>query len=383
MGESHRHDSRENGLRVAIVHSYYSSRNPSGENAAVEQHIAALRRAGCSVALFAERTDDRESRKMYPLAAALHVASGLGPRPDLAAFAPDVIHVHNLFPNFGKAWLRDAPAPVVTTLHNYRPLCAAGTFYRDGDVCTVCSDIHSSVPAVTHGCYRGRLQSIPVAIGQRFEADLTLTEASAVIALSEQMRDIYTAAGVPTEKIHILPNFLPLGLDGGKGEGGDYWLYAGRFSAEKGIVPLLSQWPANQSIKVVGSGEAGADVAELSATNIEVIGRVNRQRMMELMRGAKGLVFPSKWFEGFPLIYAEALAAGTPIVTWPPSVVAGLVDQEGTGITGHSSSIAETIAVADSTFPQLRDHCRNVFEASYTEDAWISRLLQIYNSVKK
>jgi glycosyltransferase involved in cell wall biosynthesis len=365
-------------LRVAIVHSFYSSRNPSGENIAVQQQADALRRAGYTVEIFAQRTDERELRKVYPLQAAWHVSSGKGPKPNMAKFAPDIIHVHNLFPNYGKEWIRDSRVPVVASLHNYRPLCSAGIFFRDGHTCTECLDRRSSLPAVLHGCYKGRLQSVPVAIGQRFEKDQLLAGADAIIGLSEQMRSFYERAGVPPEKIHVLPNFLPSDLDVGLGVGGDYWLYAGRLSQEKGILPLVSEWPEGHKLLVVGSGEQERDLLELNRKNVTFVGPTSRARLLELMRGAIGLLFPSKCYEGFPMVYVEAMSAGTPVLTWEPSVVASLVREEGTGMTGNDRDLETTLSMAATKFPSLRDHCRHVFDSTYTEGNWITRLGRIY-----
>lgn len=42
---------------------------------------------------------------------------------------------------------------MVQTLHNYRLLCPAATFYRDGKICEECMD-HGPFHAVRYGCYR-------------------------------------------------------------------------------------------------------------------------------------------------------------------------------------------------------------------------------------
>lgn len=366
--------------RVAIVHSFYSSRQPSGENVVVKQQMDALRRAGHCVELFAQRTDDREGQRLYPLEAAWSAATGLGRWPSLAKFQPDVVHVHNLFPNFGKQWITTAPSPVVTSLHNYRPLCVAGTFFREGQVCTDCLSKRSSVPAVVHGCYRGRIQSVPVAIGQRFEKDPMLAGVAGVISLSQQMSDLYSAAGVPREKLHILPHFLPGELDAGAGDGGDYWIYAGRLSAEKGILELVKEWPANRQLIVVGQGGLEAAVRAASVgKKIQFIAGVERSELMGLMRGAVGLVFPSRWFEGFGLVYMEAIAAGTPVLAWKPSVVASFVAGDGTGLVVGEAGLTKALNVADELFPALRVRCRSVFEARYTEGTWTAGVVGIYN----
>ena len=61
--------------------------------------------------------------------------------------SPDVVHAHNTFPLVSPALYYAAAAehvPVVQTLHNYRLLCPAATFFRNGRVCEKC--MHSSVP---------------------------------------------------------------------------------------------------------------------------------------------------------------------------------------------------------------------------------------------
>jgi hypothetical protein len=51
-------DSRGIAVRIAMVHSFYSSSQPSGENTVVLNEVDALRRAGHEVALFAAHTDE-------------------------------------------------------------------------------------------------------------------------------------------------------------------------------------------------------------------------------------------------------------------------------------------------------------------------------------
>lgn len=129
-------------MKIAVVHSFYTAGKPSGENALVRDQVRALGAAGHTVELFAAHTDELARDPLYPLRAAARVASGRGNSPlaRLREFAPDVVHVHNLFPNFGRSWVRHWVGPLVATLHNYRPMCAAATLYRAGAVCTSCPD---------------------------------------------------------------------------------------------------------------------------------------------------------------------------------------------------------------------------------------------------
>jgi len=372
-------------MRVALVHSFYSSRQPSGENQVVEQQLAALGRAGVETLLVDQRTDDRERSRLYPVGAALTVATGTGPTPlaALREFAPDVVHVHNLFPNFGRGWVRRWDGPLVAHAHNFRALCPGGSLSRDGRICTECLDRGGTRPAMRHGCYRGsRLQTLPLALSTRFGADAVLARADRVIALTEDMRGLYARAGVPATRIDVVPNFIPATEVPEVGPGGDYWLYVGRLSPEKGILELVRQWPRGRRLVVAGSGILADAVRDVAHDDVELLGHQTREQVRALMAGALGLVFPSRCMEGLGLVALEAIAAGTPVISWAPAPAAALVQELGVGLSG-SDDVAASLDEAEARFPHLRGRCREVFEAHFTEKVWVDSVLGVYDRARQ
>lgn len=366
--------------RIGVVHSFYSSRQTSGENRVVDLQVAALVRAGFDVSLVAQRTDDRERNPTYPLAAALTVASGRGPTPlaQLRSFAPDAVLVHNLFPNFGRTWVRGWDGPLLAFLHNYRPLCPPGTFFRDGAVCLDCLRSGSAAPAVRHACYRGsKLATLPLALGTKFGNDPVLQRADRLVALNDTMAGVYRGAGVAGSRISVVPNFLSEPAPAGPG--GGPWLFVGRLTHAKGILPLVRAWPADVPLLVAGSGPLRDDVEAQAGPGVVLLGEQSTERVSKLMRSARGLVFPSRWFEGLPMVYLEALAAGTPVLAWEPSVVADLVRLEGTGLV--VDDLPTALQTAEASFPTLRARCRAVFEERYTEEAWVSSMRELFGAV--
>lgn len=379
-------EAKERAIRIVIVHSFYSAAEPSGENAVVESEVSALRRAGYEVALIAERSDELTKSPLYPGAAALRVATGRGRSPlrRIEAFAPDVIHVHNLFPNFGRRWALALHRPLVATVHNYRPLCVSANLFRDGRVCTQCPD-GDRFAGVRYGCYRGsRAASIPQAWANRrgLKGDPLLARADRVVVLSELAAEVYARAGLDQSRIVISPNFIPDDLDPGPPLGDaarEGWLYVGRFSPDKGIVRLLETWPAYRYLRVVGAGPEERQIARLARGRVEVLGVRDRAEVLELMRSSVGLVFPSLWFEGFPVVYAEALAAGLPVLAWRPSVVARLVAKDRTGLaTRWGADLNRTLTEAEERFPSMQKDCRRRFEERYSEAAYLARAEELY-----
>lgn len=373
-------------LRIALVHSFYRSSAPGGENEAPLDQAEALSGAGHDVRMVAAHTDELQRRPLYAMRCAVTVASGHGRSPvsELQAFAPDVVHVHNLFPNFGRAWAADWHGPLVTTLHNFRPLCAAATLYRDGAICTRCPDGDRSA-GLRAGCYRGsRLATLPLAWAGRHgpAADPLLRRADRVVVLSELSHATYAAAGVDKGRMALIPNFVP-GVDGPAAEPGQRWVYVGKLTAEKGILELLRRWPADELLDVIGNGPLEGTCRAAAPRSVRFHGALKRNELRRRLPGYRGLVFPSRWYEGaVPLVYIEALAAGLPVLAFEGSAAPGAVRSEGTGtVTGWDDPLNQVLREAGSRFPTLRDHCRRVYDEAYSEEVWTRRMVQLYGEL--
>lgn len=376
-------------MRIAVVHSFYTAGKPSGENALVRDQVQALGAAGHTVELFAAHTDELAGDPLYPLRAAARVASGRGSNPlaRLRAFAPDLVHVHNLFPNFGRSWVRQWAGPLVATLHNYRPMCAAATLYRAGAVCTRCPD-GDPWAALRYGCYRGsRAATLPLAWAGRHgpTRDPLLARADRLVVNSRLSEETYRRAGVPGPRLALVPNFVDAPVsDRSPDESTGRWLVAARLSAEKGVLELLRQWPDDAPLDVLGDGELLAECRAAAPPCVRFLGRLDRAEVCRLMPAYRGLVFPSRWYEVQPCVQVEALAAGLPTLAFAGSSVAEAVREHGTGlVTRWDEPFAPVLAEAADRFPSLRDHCRRVYTDHFTERAWLDRIAGVYEQATR
>lgn len=355
----------------------------------MESEVKALSKAGYEVELFAARTDELDGDFLYPLRAAWRVGTGRGrgPLDAIRGFSPDIVHIHNLFPNFGRRWVYDLDVPVVHTLHNYRPLCSNGLLFRDGHVCTDCPD-GKRWSGVRHACFRSsRLATLPLAIANRKGPmhDPLIRRADRLIVLSERQRRLFATAGVPEEKMEVCPNFLPDELDPGPSKVRDRegWIFVGRLSQEKEILRLVKCWPAHHHLRVVGDGEQQAAVlAEASGKSIDLLGQIGRNEVLELMGGSLGLVFPSACYEAFPLVYLEALAVGVPTLAFEPNIAADLVRRDATGWAATwGDDLSTLLARGAVEAATLRDQCRRVFERIGTSSAYGKRVATLYREM--
>ena len=307
---------------------------------------------------------------------------------------PDVVHFHNILPLISPAAYYAAQSegvPVVQTLHNYRLLCPNALFFRDGGACEDCLGKPVPWPGVVHACYRESRAASGVVAGMltvhRFLKTWT-EKVDVYIALTEFARRKFIEGGIPAEKVAVKPNFV--NPDPGPGEGkGGYALYVGRLSEEKGVGTMLRAWELlgdRIPLKVVGAGPLAERVsgAVEKLSGVEWMGQIPGEQVTELMKDAAFLVFPSTWYEVFPLVIVEAFATGLPVLASDIGNMSSLIDHGHTGLhfrPGDGEDLAVQVGWVLShpdELSRMRREARAEFEAKYTAEHNYERLMEIY-----
>jgi glycosyltransferase involved in cell wall biosynthesis len=316
-------------------------------------------------------------------------------RTRIRAFRPNVVNVHNFFPLISPAVHYATAAeglPSVQTLHNYRLACLNGYFFRDGGPCERCLHAIAPWPGVAHACYRNdRLASFSTAsmlVGHRLLKTWP-RKVSAFLVLTEFARQKFIELGLPPQKLHLKPNFVPV-TSMGAGSGG-YVLYAGRLSPEKGLDVLIEAWRDGRlpPLKIIGDGPSIGMVQEAARgnPNIEVLGQQPNDRTLELMGEALALAFPSLWYEGLPRAVIEAFAKGTPVIASNLGAMRTLVAHEATGLhfePGDSGDLRRQVTrlAADPDLRQgMRAKCRTAYLEAYTPMRNYAHLMRIYGAI--
>lgn len=387
-------------MRILLVHNFYGSGAPSGENQVFIDEKGMLEKQGHEVQTFTRQSDEIRSQGVW---GALKGACSTPWNPWMAhdirskvdAFKPDVVHVHNSFPLISPALFHviGNQAKRVLTLHNYRLFCPAAIPMREGQVCTECLDQESAWPSVRHGCYRGsRLATLPLAVSVALHRRLgTWTQqVDAFIALSEFQKGRMAAAGLPGDKIHVKPNFYP---------GNPVvmpWLerdhavvFVGRLSQEKGVETLVRAWRAwgesAPELRVVGEGPLREKLQSMAVgLPIRFLGQLAVAGAQKEIASSRLLVLPSEWFEGFPMVLREAFAFGTPAAVSDLGPLPSLVRDGENGTVFPAADAAKLLAIvraAWSDHAKLEQQGRVArcdFERLYTEDANYRLLMKVY-----
>lgn len=383
-------------MKIVVVHNRYQ--NPGGEDAVFEAETALLSQNGCRVSAITEAPSRPETMKQKFGAALNCIWSKAWRRNFQSALQrerPDIVHVHNFFPVVSPSIYyaaRDAGVPVVQTLHNYRLACPAATFYRNGAICEECV-CHTAFRGVRYGCYRNsRLGTAALAL--MIEAHrVARTWSNMVdryIALTEFARQKMIEGGLPEKKITVKPNFvIP---DPGVRQGaGQFALFVGRLADIKGVVTLLSAWQRLSNpvpLVVVGDGplreEMIRSVAQRGLATISYRGWLPHAETITLMKGARFLVFPSEWYEGFPMTIVEALACGIPVICARLGSMAELVSHGKTGLhfsPGDAQDLAAKVSWAWGNLSEVAamgQAARTEYETRYTAERNFKMLMEIY-----
>lgn len=380
--------------RIAVLHNYYQ--HTGGEDVVFHSEVELLRSYGHEVFTYTVSNDALRGMSALQMArrAIWNPESYRALKEWFAETRPDVAHFHSisylLSPSSYQA-AYESGVPVVQTLHNYRLICPGGQLLRNQTPCELCVGKRFPYYGILYACYRGDRKATLVRalmVHQQKRAKLWERAIQVFIALTEFSRAKFLQGGLPQEKVVVKPNFVAPDPGMGEHQGG-YFLYAGRLSPEKGIGVLLEAWrqlPNPPPLKIVGDGPLTPLVQQAAqATNaIEWLGRRPRSEVVQLMREAKSLIFPSVWYEGMSMSLIEALATGLPVIASGHGTMASIIRHGDTGwlfAPNQPEALKQCVEEALRSPERLREMQQNAREAylrDYTPEKNYELLINIY-----
>jgi glycosyltransferase involved in cell wall biosynthesis len=301
----------------------------------------------------------------------------------------DVVHVHNLFPMLSPAILKEVRqrgVGLVVTLHNFRFMCLPATLLRDGRVCEDCVG-RLPWPGVIHRCYRSSLGG-SAALGTSLTLHRTLGTfrgAGLYLAVSDFVRAKHTEAGFRAEQIRVKPNFA-WATERRSGPG-DYFLYLGRLSEEKGLAVQLEAWKEiDAPLLIAGDGPERPRLERMATGDVAFLGAVSPARAAELLRGARALVLPSTCYEGAPRTIPEAYAAGVPVITSRLGGLPEFVDDGRSGLLvapGDVGALREAArrVIDDDLSNRLGEGAHRLWRERYSPEVGLRALEEAYRTV--
>jgi glycosyltransferase involved in cell wall biosynthesis len=390
-------------MKILLVHNYYRSVNPSGENMVFDQERSLLELHGHEVEVFNYFSDNIEKKNIigkmlqaFSIPWNHKVYKRI--KEVVSEIGPDVIHVHNTFPMISPSiFFGIKNIPCVLTLHNYRIFCSSAVLMRDGKICTKCIDRGSVVPSLLYGCYRkSRILTIPLAASILLHKILKTwkKQVDAFIVFSEFQKKMVILGGCPKEKIHIKPNYYP---DIQNNENvkcvhrEKFVLFVGRLSEEKGVKTMIKawlQWDDAPKLHIVGDGPLRSILESKSAgKEIYFHGQLNKKETQKYMSTATLLLIPSECYEGFPMVLHEAFFSGTPVIASNLGSLPQIVKDGENGLifdAGSEKSLIDRVEYlinSKRALSVLSKGARLSYESLYNQSVNYNMLLAIYKKV--
>jgi glycosyltransferase involved in cell wall biosynthesis len=184
-----------------------------------------------------------------------------------------------------------------------------------------------------------------------------------------------------------IPNAIDLSLYPAKPHRGDYLLFLGRFSPDKGAHRAVAvAMELDMPLKLAGKNRETkerqyfAEFIEphLGHGGIEYLGEVTHGEKVELLQDARATLFPIEWEEPFGLVMVESMACGTPVIATRHGAVPEVIEHGLSGIiVDNYRQMAAALEQADALDPM---ECRRYVEERFAPERMVGDYERAYRA---
>ncbi len=169
----------------------------------------------------------------------------------------------------------------------------------------------------------------------------------------------------------------------------DFFFYIGRFNEEK-APHLACEAAKDLGIRLVLAGKVHEEQERLYfhqhivphlSSNIQFVGELGHwsEEKMRLFSRAKGYLYPIQWDEPFGITMAEAMACGTPVVTFKRGAAPEVVEHGVTGFVVETmDEFVEAIQRVEEINPQ---ECRARVQKMFTAERMVEGYERVYKQI--
>ena len=294
--------------------------------------------------------------------------------------SPDIVHVHNIFPLWTYSvfdFFKKRNVPIIMTLHNYRLIWEKlGLFNKDRK---------------KYGYFKdSNIGSFIISKFINKRKDL-LKYVSKFITHTEFTKQEFSVHGIPENKLVIKPNFLNLTEKKTQSiSEKNNAIFASRISKEKGILSLIKAFEKiNINLDVLGDGPLFNEIKKNNINNIKLHGNLSRDEVNKYINKSKFLVFPSEWYESFPMTILEAFREGTLVLASNIGSIKSIIKDRFNGILfepGNKSDLIDKVKWIlnnQKECDQIALNANNEFNKKYSSEVNYKQLKDVYEKVIK
>lgn len=239
---------------------------------------------------------------------------------------PDLVYIIHFVNKLSPSVISGAKqmgVPVVLRLSDYFLLCPRFDFMYQKKVCEDCLT-KGYGSCVKKRCVKGSMAASLIRVFSMKLHNLirVYDDVDAFITPSEYLKNKLVKNGFPAEKIHCIPTFTASKTEVGEPVVGDYGLYFGRITEEKGVDTVVRAYEHLPEYKVKIMGDDTTDegkrlkeyVKEKQLDNIEFLGFKSGAELEEVIKGARFTLIPSIWYDNLPNTALESFQYSKPVI---------------------------------------------------------------------
>jgi glycosyltransferase involved in cell wall biosynthesis len=181
-----------------------------------------------------------------------------------------------------------------------------------------------------------------------------------------------------------IPNAIDLSMYPCKPHPGEYLLFLGRMSPDKGAHRAIAvAMELGIPLKIAGKRRELKErqyFAELVEPyighGVEYLGEVTHGEKVELLQDARATLFPIEWEEPFGLVMVESMACGTPVIATRHGAVPEVIDDGRSGIiVDNYRQMGKALEAADALDP---NECRRYVEERFAPERMVDDYVRAY-----
>ena len=297
----------------------------------------------------------------------------------LDEFQPDLVHIHNIYHHLSPSILLEIKKrniPIVMTIHDYEFISPD----RNGYFEVIGTSYWKFLFINRYSFFR----RIILVLKKYFHKLLGTSKLiDLFISPSEFTKKIFIKAGVPENRIFILPHFLSdFSLIQEKRETNEHYaLYFGRICEEKGVNELIEMFDNISNLKLYIAGAPEKNFKMNPSANIKYLGKLEKEELNRYISKADFVISASHLQETFGLIALEAIGQGTPFIGFDAGAFREIINQGISGFILNTPQEMKNIIekIADQKINFNREKIAQETRKRYNSDRYYNRLIDIFS----
>lgn len=315
----------------------------------------------------------------------------------IADVKPDIVYiihfVNKLSPSVISA-AGEMHVPVVLRLSDYFMLCPRFDFLYDQKICEDCL-MGKYGSCIKKKCVKGSIFASAVRVFSMkvHKAIKIYDKVDAFVTPSGFLKEKLMQSGIEEKKIHWIPTFYK-GQPEQAVPAGQYGLYFGRISEEKGVEVLVKAYEKlgdNYQLKIAGDDSTALAVKlkqyvkDKKMHNVEFLGFRKGEALNECIRNSKYTFVPSICYDNLPNAALESFAFRKPVIASNLGSLPELITDGYNGLlfqTNDADDLAKRVReLDDKAVKQMGENACQVLKERYSEKLHYTKLMELFEEV--